>query len=178
MLGIGDIWLHANGIIRSARRLTNEGLEPLGLSSAEGNILITVLTQAEILNQDAIVGQLDISRPAVSRALESLERKGFITRRKDPRDRRANLVIPTAKARAIGPSIERIYDHIFTVAAEGVPETEARAVIALLATVSERLSAARIAALPDGSLARWGDDTEGGVLAPAQDPPPHRGGIG
>ena len=89
MAEIRDIWLHAHNMIRSARQIVNENLRPLNLSSAEGNILLHLLTQCQEMRQEALVEQLDISKPAVSRALDSLERKGFVTRQPDPDDRRA-----------------------------------------------------------------------------------------
>jgi DNA-binding MarR family transcriptional regulator len=141
--GIKDIWLFANNIIRSARQMVNEGLRPLGLSSAEGNVLIHLLTQDQVIRQDEIVEQLDISKPAVSRALETLEKKGYVSREKDPSDMRVNRVVPTDKARAIGPDIEKVYDEVFAVAAQDVSEQEVEGFIELFGRVSQSFSAAR-----------------------------------
>ncbi len=41
------------------------------------------------------MGLLDISKPAVSRALESLEVKEYVSRQKDPFDKRASTVVKT-----------------------------------------------------------------------------------
>jgi hypothetical protein len=69
MSEIRDIWLHANNMIRSARQIINDNLQPLNLSSAEGNILLHLLTQGQEMGQEQLVNQLDISKPAVSRPL-------------------------------------------------------------------------------------------------------------
>ena len=87
-----DIWLHANNMICSARQIINENLKPLNLSSAEGNILLHLLAQGDEMVQEQLVEQLDISKPAVSRALDSLEKKEYVIRQQDPSDRRAHRV--------------------------------------------------------------------------------------
>ena len=87
MSGIRDIWFYANNIIKSARQMVNEKLRPLGLGSAEGNILLHLLAVGSILKQEDLVEELEISKPAVSRALNSLERKGFVGRERDSSDK-------------------------------------------------------------------------------------------
>ncbi len=75
MAEIQDIWLHAHNMIRSARQILNEDLRPLNLSSAEGNILLHLLLQGQEMGQEQLAEQLDISMPAVSRAIDLLELK-------------------------------------------------------------------------------------------------------
>ena len=144
MSGIRDIWLYANNIIRSSRQIINEDLKPLNLSSAEGNIMLHLLTQEQHFRQEEIVGQLDISKPAVSRALESLDKKGYVAREKDPSDKRASQVRLTDKARQIGPQIEQVYNEVFSIAAQGVSEAEIEDFIKLFGRVSESFSTARV----------------------------------
>jgi DNA-binding MarR family transcriptional regulator len=143
MANIKDIWLFANNIIRTSRQIINEELRPLDLSSAEGNILLHLLTQNDESPQEEIVEQLDVSKPAVSRALESLAQKGYVVRRKDPADRRASVIQLTDKARRIAPQIERIYNDVFTLAAQGVSKKEIDAFIELFGRVSTNFSRAR-----------------------------------
>jgi len=140
---IKDLWLYANNIIRSSRQMVNEGLKPLGLSSAEGNILLHLLTQDKRLRQEDLVAQLDISKPAVSRALESLESKGYIMREKAPDDRRVSRVILTEKAREIGPLVEDVYNRVYRVATQVVSERELGDFIRLFGQVSLNFARAR-----------------------------------
>jgi DNA-binding MarR family transcriptional regulator len=143
MAGIRDIWLFANNIIRTSRQIINVELRPLNLSSAEGNVLLHLLTQNDELPQEVIVEQLDVSKPAVSRALQSLVQKGYVARRKDPVDRRASRILLTDKARQIAPQIEQIYNGVFAIAAQGVSEQEIADFIGLFSRVSESFSRAR-----------------------------------
>ena len=124
MSEIRDIWLHAHNMIRSARQIINENLRPLDLSSAEGNILLHLLTQGEEMGQEQLVEQLDISKPAVSHALDSLETKGYVTRQQNPDDKRANRVRLTDKAREIGPAVEQVYNNVYQLAIQGVSRDE------------------------------------------------------
>lgn len=141
--GIKDLWLYAHNIIRSSRLMINEDLKPLNLSSAEGNILIHLFTREEGVRQEEIVEQLDISKPAVSRALESLEQKGYVTRAKDPCDRRASHVLLTPKGLSIGPQVEEVYSNVYAIAAQGVAEAEIKSFIELFGRVSSNFTAAR-----------------------------------
>jgi MarR family transcriptional regulator for hemolysin len=143
MADIRDLWLHAHSMIRSARQIVNEGLRPLDLSSAEGNILLHLLMNGQEMGQEQLVEQLDISKPAVSRALDSLEAKNFVTRQLDPRDRRAHRVRLTERARELGPAVERAYQHLYTLAMQGISQQELDEFIRLFGRMSENFSRAR-----------------------------------
>jgi len=143
MSGVRDIWFYANNIINSARQMVNERLQPIQLSSAEGNIILHLLTCEHVLRQEDLVEELEISKPAVSRALLSLETKGFVKRVKDPADRRVSRVLLTGKAHEIGPKVEEVYENVFSLAAQGVSENEIKNFISLFRHISENFSRGR-----------------------------------
>lgn len=140
MVEIRDIWLHANVMIRTARQVINEGLGPLNLSSAEGNILLHLLTHGEEMGQEQLVEELDISKPGVSRALSSLEGKGFVTRRRDAQDRRARRVRLTEQARAIGATVEEVYNRVYALAVQGISEEELATFVELFGRMAENFT--------------------------------------
>jgi DNA-binding MarR family transcriptional regulator len=150
MTDIKRIWLFANNIIRSSRQIINEELRPLNLSSAEGNILLHLLTQGDDVPQEAIVEQLDVSKPAISRALDSLVQKGYVVRRKDRADRRASRILLTERTWRIAPQIEQIYNGIFAIAARGIAAEEIDALIDLFGRVSHNFSQARAGRKSEG----------------------------
>lgn len=137
---IRDIWLHAHGLIRSARRILNRNLRPLGLSSAEGNVLLHLFTQGREMAQNQLVEQLDVSKPAVSRTLSSLEIKGYVTRRHDPDDRRAHQIRLTGKALEIGPTVEQVYSQLYTLATQSISQEELVCFGDLFGRMSENLA--------------------------------------
>lgn len=124
MAQIRDVWLQAHNMLRSARQIINRELRPLELTSAEGNILLHLLTQGKPMVQEQLVEQLDVSKPAVSRALDSLEQKGYVTRQPDPYDKRAHRIHLTGRALEIGATVEQVYNRVFTLAVQGVSQDE------------------------------------------------------
>lgn len=141
---IRDIWLHAHHMIRSGRQIINQKLHPLNLSSAEGNILLHLLTQGQGIVQEQLVEQLDVSKPAVSRALDSLEVKQYITRQRDLKDRRAYRIWLTDKALETGPSIEQAYNQVFTLALQGISQDELVFFMQLFSRISENFTRGQI----------------------------------
>jgi DNA-binding MarR family transcriptional regulator len=140
MSEIMDVWLHAHNMIRSARQIITKDLRQLGLGSAEGNVLLHLLSQGPEMGQDQLVEQLDVSKPAISRTLNSLDRKGFVTRRPDPDDKRAHLIRLTEKALEIGPEVEQIYYRIYKVAVRGIPPDEFEYFVNLFSRMSKNFS--------------------------------------
>jgi len=127
-------------MIRSGRQIINQKLHPLNLSSAEGNILLHLLTQGQGIVQEQLVEQLDVSKPAVSRTLDSLEKKRYITRQRDLKDKRAYRIWLTEKALEIGPSIEQVYNHVFTLALQGISQDELDFFMKLFGRISENFA--------------------------------------
>ena len=140
MAEIRDVWLHAHDMLRSARQIINRDLRPLSLSSAEGNILLHLSTQGQEMKQEQLVKQLDVSKPAVSRALDSLERKGYVVRQPDPDDRRAHWIKLTGKGLEIGPDVEQIYNRVFTLALQGISPDELNQFMRLFSRISENFA--------------------------------------
>lgn len=52
MSTIRGVWSCAHSIIRSARQIVNQQLKPLGLSSAEGNVLLHIMVNHEVICQE------------------------------------------------------------------------------------------------------------------------------
>jgi MarR family transcriptional regulator for hemolysin len=140
MSEIKDIWLYAHNMIRSARQIINKDLRPLGLSSAEGNILLHLFTRGMEMGQEQLVEQLDVSKPAISRTLNSLETKGYVTRRRDPDDNRAHRVQLTDKALEIGSAVEQVYNHVYTLAVQGISQEEVDYFVNLFSRMSENFT--------------------------------------
>ena len=143
MAEIQDIWLHAHNMIRSARQILNEDLHPLNLSSAEGNILLHLLMQGQEMGQERLAEQLDISKPAVSRALDSLETKGFVARQQNLDDRRVHRVRLTDQARVIGPAVEQAYNQLYALAMQGISQEELDYFVRLFSRMSENFMGAQ-----------------------------------
>lgn len=139
MASIRSIWLEMKGILRSARKIINAELEPLNLSSAEGDILFHLLTGSNKLQQEQLAEQLDIGKAAVSRAVDSLESKGYVTRVRQHEDRRAYSVSLTDKALSVGADIRGIYERLYLLVTKGIADEEFIHIESLLSHVAVNL---------------------------------------
>jgi DNA-binding MarR family transcriptional regulator len=119
--------------------MINAGLEPLGLSSAEGDILYLLLTGSNDLQQEQLAEQLDIGKAAVSRAVDSLVSKGYVTRIRQQQDRRAYSVSVTDKALTAGSDIKGIYDNLYALVRRGIADDEFVRIGSVLSRVEANL---------------------------------------
>ncbi len=75
-------------------------VEPLGIKGKHFGVL-TVLGEEKPLAQIEIGERLGVDRNTMVLLLDDLQRQGLVTRRRDPRDRRAHLVELTDAGRAV-----------------------------------------------------------------------------
>jgi MarR family transcriptional regulator, transcriptional regulator for hemolysin len=104
----------------------------LGLNHTEARLL-TLLCQAEgRAAQDALSNGLSVDRTNAGRALQRLERDGYILRRTAGADRRAKLVEITPKGRAAVLRISRLRKEIARSFFGGLEQDEATVIVNLL----------------------------------------------
>ena len=139
MVSIRDIWLDMKGVLRTARQIINAELEPLNLSSAEGDILFHLLTGSNGFQQEQLAEQLDTGKAAVSRAIDSLETKGYVIRIRQHGDRRAYNVCLTDKALLIENNIKGVYNKLYMLARKGIDDEELVHIRYLLSRVASNL---------------------------------------
>ena len=90
--------------------LANEMLAEMELGARQAGIL-TMVTELEPMTQKALGDALRIDRTTMVTLLDDLEDKGYVIRRRHPRDRRAFLVYPTDSGRAAKVAAVRILDE-------------------------------------------------------------------
>ena len=136
---IRNIWLEMKAVLRSARQIINAELAPLHLNGAEGDILFHLLTGSARFTQDELAEQLDIGKAAVSRAVDSLETKGYVARTRLTEDRRAYSVALTEKAHKAGDKVRGVYERLYAQVREGIADEEFTRIEALLSRVAANL---------------------------------------
>ncbi len=150
---IRDIWTLASTLARAAQQRVNALLKPLGLGSAEGTILLHLMVaRDEVVSQEHLVGLLGIDKAAISRAVDSLAAKGYVTRQRRADDKRAYRLTLTEKGLAAIPALEGIFDHVYMAATRGIPPADFDAMMGLLSRIAGNLSGpdADGAGAPDG----------------------------
>lgn len=75
-------------------------LQPFQLTPGEQPFYLS-LAREDGITQEALTARARVDKSATTRALRSLEAKGFVTRERNERDRRSNLIYLTERGRAM-----------------------------------------------------------------------------
>lgn len=94
----------------ASHALANQMLAEVDLTARQAGIL-TMVTESGPMTQKALGDALRIDRTTMVALIDDLEDKGYVTRQRHPRDRRAFLVHPTAAGRAAKTAAIRILDE-------------------------------------------------------------------
>ncbi len=95
-------------LARRRHQAAEESFASLGLNHTEARLLGVLHQQHGAAPQDEITSQLTVDRSNAVRALQRLERGGYIVRSKDEVDKRANRVRMTDKGRKIVIEISKL----------------------------------------------------------------------
>lgn len=106
-------------VFHQKTRLVQEAeMQKFNLSYGECMHLITIADGCEAINQNDLASKLNINKALVTRQLASLENKGYITRTKNPHNKRENEIALTSKAIEIIPTLMHLHQewltHIFS----------------------------------------------------------------
>ena len=118
----------------------NARLAPLGLELTSFAVMMTVLEHSP-LNQAAISARLGMPAYKVSRALDHLERQGYIARHPDPTSRRAHVIDPTEAGLGIAPDLHAVVAAANAHLSDGLSAQETAHLIALLTRMVEAQAA-------------------------------------
>lgn len=139
----------AGRIIQAGQLCVISALREKKLGSAEANVLMFLYTNGDGVKQDDIVSGVAVSKPAISRTVISLEKKGYVTREHSTADKRVYLVYLTEKARREEGFIQKQYADLVTVAAAGIPEDKVEEFIEIFHQVADNLDNYRKAMLKE-----------------------------
>lgn len=139
MSSIRDMWLLFKKITKDARKEINASLEGLGLNSSEAGLLLHLGAQKGEMTQEQLADSLDITKAAISRAADSLARKGYLLRRKGEQDKRYSWLSLTTKAEQVMDEVVAAFDCVYAMALAGISDAETEIVVAILERVSRNL---------------------------------------
>lgn len=144
-----SIWSAAQSILRDSRALLAAQLKEVGLGPSEAFILLHLYEQGEAIMQDKIAEHLGVSKPAISKALDGLEHKGFIERKRNEADRRIKEAMLTEKAQDVISHIRDLYATLYLEAARGFSPEEVHTLERLVGRVADRVSRYRAEVVGD-----------------------------
>lgn len=94
------LYFNSNALARSVTKVWTDAYKRFDLSPPHAFMVRLVLAQPGIFPRD-LADELSLSRSTVTRFLDSLEKKGFISRKATGEDGREVRVFPTSKAKKI-----------------------------------------------------------------------------
>ncbi len=133
----------AGRIIQSGQLYLNTALREKQLRSAEANILMFLYTHGDGIRQEDIVAGVDVSKPAVSRTIMSLVKKGYVKRVQNEADKRSYVIWLTDKSRREEAFIQKHYEDLVVAASSGIPEAKIEEFVEVLRKVADNLDAYR-----------------------------------
>lgn len=116
----------------------NCSLKEFGITSAEYSFLL-YLYRNDGATQDELSSYLYIDKAATARAIQSLEQKGYITKAKDPHDKRCNRIFLTDKAKTHEEEIWRRIRRWGEYLTEGIDEMTIDTIIDALEKMIEKI---------------------------------------
>lgn len=123
---------------RQSQIYFNYALKEYNITSAEYSFLLS-LYRKEGVTQDELSSYLHIDKSATTRAIRSLEQKGFVIRNKDDVDKRFNRVYLTEKALNCKDKFRQQVFHWSEILAEDLDEETADIVYNVLEKMVDKV---------------------------------------
>jgi DNA-binding MarR family transcriptional regulator len=126
-------------IARMMRVRFHQRARPLGLTRAQWMVLNRV-SHNEGINQSRLAELLEVEIVTVSRLLESLEGTGWLERRPDPNDRRAQQIYITERALPLLDQLDAVSEMTDQDGVAALSEAELAELMKSLRLMRDRLS--------------------------------------
>jgi DNA-binding MarR family transcriptional regulator len=118
-------------ILRWMRDFISEELDDTGIGAAQFPFLMTIFRN-EGISQEQLTQRMAVDKATTARAVKNLMSSGYVTRERNPDDRRAYLLYPTDKARGIHPRLKMTilkWNETFTKPLSGEEEELLRGIL-------------------------------------------------
>lgn len=122
-------------ILETIRSEINREMRLDGVDSAEFSILMYLYMYGDGLNQKQLTDLLVIDRAAVSRSIQRLIAKGYISKQTSPTDKRAYIIYLTEEGHRLDARLSEVYDDLFNQLGKGLHRDDLYRSIEALKTV-------------------------------------------
>jgi DNA-binding MarR family transcriptional regulator len=132
-------------LVETARLLrthVDQRARQYGTTRAQWGVLAR-LRRHEGLNQATLAELLDLQPISLARLIDRLEQQRLVERRRDHADRRAHLLHLTPEGRALVDDLDALRGEIAGELLDGVTERDIATVLAIFATLRERIRPSR-----------------------------------
>ena len=103
-------------------------------------ILIDLLWNQGEMTQQQLADQLQKDKNSVTKLVDAIEKKGFVIRKQNPHDRRANTLVLTEKANELKPGAKQKGISILDQILEGISEDELRSFLSTLRKLNANMN--------------------------------------
>ena len=125
-------------IARALDSISNIEFKELELTKGQYLYVVRICEEPGII-QEKLAELIKVDRSTAARAIQKLEREGFIRRVDDPHNKKIKRLHPTEKGQAVYPLILREHDHSTDVALAGLSDQEAEQLLRLLRRVRHNI---------------------------------------
>ena len=115
-------WLMVT-VSRLQRTRADQLMDAIGLYRGQASLLM-MLAHRDGLTHSEIAEKLDISPAAATKAIQRMERAGYLRRQPDPADERVSRVVLEAPGRALTAEITCAFDELERLMFVGLSEAE------------------------------------------------------
>ena len=125
---------------RQWRRAVDRRLQPFGLTEATWLPLIYLARAAGPMRQKDLAAALTLDGSSVVRLLDALEGSGLIERHEEGADRRAKIIVVTARARSIIEQVEVVSREVRNAVLVGLSDEDLATATRVLELVCQNLA--------------------------------------
>lgn len=122
---------------------TGKRFEPYGIGGGQFVFLAELFAQDGI-SQEKLASSICCDKATVARAMQRLESRGYVERKRSTEDGRVKLVYLTEKARNFKPTLFSILSNWTEILAQGLSSKERKLVINLLNRLVENATASKL----------------------------------
>ena len=135
-LEVGDLFLAAGFIAGHHILKAHLALGCLGLGLPDAGLLLALLARL-VRERAAIAAALGITAGTLTSAVNLLEKKGYLLRRRDERDKRVVHLLPTERGRAADARHRDFHRQMVAHVLDGLTDEEAECTLRALGRVAE-----------------------------------------
>lgn len=135
-----EIFLSIRRVATFHRRLMHQKLVAEGGHSGAA-LCLRLLAHHDGMTQRDLAERLHLSRPRITRMLQSLERSGMVVRRTDDRDQRLTRVHLTHEGRSREEELRRVWADYLSRTVGSLSEPDRRELLRLVALIGDRFEA-------------------------------------
>ncbi|WP_445002520.1 MarR family winged helix-turn-helix transcriptional regulator [Exiguobacterium alkaliphilum] len=125
-------------IARALDSISNIEFKELELTKGQYLYVVRICEEPGII-QEKLAELIKVDRSTAARAIQKLEREGFIRRVDDPHNKKIKRLHPTEKGQTVYPLILREHEHSTDVALAGLSDQEAEQLLRLLKRVRHNI---------------------------------------